>query len=143
MSLSIYNLNVSHYRDINNPNIYWDPDDEQINYFLDFLPSYKFFSKPPDDVIRQYTDYTYRNYTRADGVVVNVTNHQRLCGVNNTQDFWTSTPSKCDTKYNKTSTTFPTYIASENNQTCLSIDSDLSSSLCVEGCESVCKVLNY
>lgn len=136
----INSLTLSNYIDLNsNGKIYWDPDDEQIMYFLDFKPSYKFWS-PPSSVLRQYLDFNYTSYNDSSGKRINITNFQKVCGVNDTLDYWVSTESKCTVEpYAKPRPSYDTYILAQNNQSCLTIDTGLTNTQCqtLLGCEDV------
>jgi hypothetical protein len=138
----INSLSVSNFVDINtNGRIYWDPNDEQIMYFLDFQPTYKFWD-PPSSVLRQYLDFNYTFYTDNTGKRINLTNFQKVCGVNDTLDLWVSSISKCTNDiYKKPGPTYDTYILATNNQSCLPIDTGLTNTQCqtLLGCYDVGK----
>jgi hypothetical protein len=139
----INSLSLSNFIDLNtNGKIYWDPDDEQIMYFLDYLPRYKFWD-PPSSVLRQYLDFNYTFYSDSNSNRVNLTNFQKVCGVYDTLDFWVSTESKClNNYYRKPGPTYDTYILPNNNQSCLPIDSALTNTQCQTnlGCYDVGKL---
>ena len=138
-------LTVSSYADINNNSVKWDIDDEQINYFLYYLPSYKYFSVPTK-VLRQYLDFNYTQFTNSKKNVSFFDNYQKICGVSDTQDLWVATTDTCsiDPTYNPPSQTFSIYISKNNTKSCIFMDIALVSTECPntqQGVYDICKIL--
>ena len=88
----VQSMALNNFYDITNNSIIWDNvNEEQINYFLLELPSYKYIPTPPDEFLQQYTDW---NYTSSNNITH--PNFQRLWCSNYTSfDIWTDSFQNC------------------------------------------------
>lgn len=91
----VQNMDLSNFHSKDDKEFKWDPNGEQINYFLFPLTEYKYLKTPPKEVVREYTDFSF-----VPPKDTNYVNRQALYCTNFTSmDVWTDNPVTCTREF--------------------------------------------
>lgn len=88
------NIAVSDFHSESNSSLIWDPNGEQINYFLYPLSDYKYITTRPSEVLQMFTDY---GFVPPSYNPMHYTNQQKLyCTTYTAYDFWAANNNDCE-----------------------------------------------
>jgi hypothetical protein len=122
---SVDNMNLGDFQSTKDPELKWDVNGEQINYFLYPLKNYKYIKTPPTEVLEEYTDYFF-----VPPLGTNFTNRQTAwCAAMTSYDIWTDSSQTCKSRFSLVSKTQISPLK-ESNYTCFGLTIELISDSC-------------
>ncbi len=89
---TIKSMDLSEFHSISNKSLRWDPEGEQINYFLFPLSKYKYINTPPEEVMIQFTNFYYN--PPSDSKYPNF--QKKYCSKLISADIWVDSVKTCD-----------------------------------------------